>query len=74
MRADLLSSVCGAKDPNDRDSRAFTRLRPVVAMVKERIEFRRNRLIMIDAIQSDTKVLHCAERYLARWRSKVPKS
>lgn len=68
VRAHLLSSLRGSKYSNNRHLGFLLNLRWLNTVTKQRIKFRRGRLVVVDTIQSHSKEIHDEEQMGSSWR------
>lgn len=64
--ADLLACLSRPKDADDRHFGPVASPRGVISVRKGRIKFRRYCLIMVNAVQTDSKRLHLSLKYAKR--------
>lgn len=58
MGANLLSSFCSSKDPDDRDFGLYLLLRPSITPWQLRVEFCGRCLVVVDTIEPNLKEIH----------------
>lgn len=68
MCAYLLTCFRGAEYPDDRDPRRRLILGGIITAKQSRIEFGRFCLVIINAVEADTKRVH-EKRLIERWES-----